>query len=84
MKNIAENNVIRFLNISKKKEGTFANFRVKGVSGGATYSSSISVDLAAANVDLADPVEKIIEECARIVEREIKETKYSFEGLQAI
>ena len=45
MKNIAENNLIRFINITKKKDGLFANFKVKGIKGGASFSASISVDL---------------------------------------
>ncbi|MCB1112741.1 MAG: hypothetical protein H7A37_03940 [Chlamydiales bacterium] len=84
MKNLAENNVIRFINISKKKEGVFANFRVKGIKGGTTFTASITVDIAAAGVDLADPMEKIIEECARIAAKDIREPKYQFEGIQNI
>lgn len=30
---IAENNLVRFISISKKKDGMFANFRVKGMKG---------------------------------------------------
>lgn len=84
MKNIAENNQIRFVSIVKKKNGVFAKFKVNGIKGGTTFSASITVDLAAANVDLADPMEKIIEECAKIAAKDIKEPKYQFEGLQAI
>jgi hypothetical protein len=78
--NIAENHVVRFMSISKKKEGLFANFRVKGVKGGVTYSSSISVDVNQANVDASDSLEKIIEKCGRIAVR-MSETKLEFEGL---
>jgi hypothetical protein len=84
MKNIKENNVIRFKNISKKKEGLFANFLVTGMKGGTTFRASICVDIAAAEVDLADPMEKIIEECARIAARDIREPKYQFEGIQSV
>lgn len=84
MKNIKENNLIRFKNISKKKEGVFANFLVTGMKGGTTFRATIAVDIAAAEVDLADPMEKIIQECARIAVRDIKEPKYEFEGLQQI
>jgi len=82
--NIAENNLIRFKNIQKKKNGVFANFLVTGVRGGTTIRASISIDIAAAEVDLADPMEKIIEECARIAAKEVKSTNYEFEGLQAV
>ena len=81
MKDLAENNVIRFLNISRRKEGIFANFKVKGQKGGVTYGASISVDISAAEVDPADPLEKIIEECAKIAVREVRRSEYSFEGL---
>ena len=84
MKNIKENNVIRFKNISKKKEGLFANFLVTGMKGGTTFRASICVDIAAAEVDLADPMEKIIEECARIAARDIREPNYKFEGMQSV
>ncbi|CRX37513.1 hypothetical protein [Estrella lausannensis] len=84
MNNIAENNQIRFVSIVKKKNGVFSKFKVNGIKGGTTFSASITVDLAAANVDLADPMEKIIEECAKIAAKDIKEPKYQFEGLQAI
>jgi hypothetical protein len=78
--NIAENNLVRFISITKKKDGLFANFRVKGMKGGTTFSSSISVDINQANVSAGDPLEKIIEECGRIAVR-MSETKLQFEGL---
>ena len=40
--NLAENNLIRFINITKKKDGMFANFKVKGIKGGAALAASIS------------------------------------------
>lgn len=78
--NIAENNLVRFISISKKKDGMFANYRVKGMKGGAVFSSSISVDIGQANVSAGDPLEKIIDECGRIAAR-LSETKLQFEGL---
>ncbi len=84
MKNMAENNLIRFINISKKKEGLFANFKVKGLKGGTSFSASICVDLSAAEVDPGDSLEKIIEECARMAAREFKKSELQFEGLPAI
>src|SRR6478609_1866746 len=66
MKDLAHNNLVRFKNISKKKEGIYANFKVKGIRGGTTFSASIVVDIDAAEVHAGDPLEKIIEECARI------------------
>ena len=85
MKNIAENNLVRFINISKKKDGLFANFRVKGVRGGVIFSAAIAVDMSACNVDPAqDSLEKIIEECAKVALREFKKTELHFEGLTAV
>lgn len=84
MKNMAENNLIRFINITKKKDGMFANFKAKGVRGGTSFSASLSVDIAAAEVDPADSLEKIIEECARIAVREFKKSELQFEGLAAV
>jgi len=84
MKNIAENNLIRFTNISKKKNGLFVNFKAKGAKGRSNFSASIAVDVAAAQVDPADPLEKIIEECARIAVKDFKTSELEFEGLVSI
>lgn len=84
MKNIAENNLIRFINISKKKGGIMiANFKAKGIRGGTTFSASISVDIAAAEVDPGDTLEKIIEQCATMAVKEFKRSELQFEGLTA-
>jgi hypothetical protein len=77
---LAENNVVRFISITKKKDGMFANFRVKGMKGGVTFSSSISVDISQANVHAGDTLEKIIEECGHIAVKMFA-TKLQFEGL---
>jgi len=85
MKNIAENNLIRFINITKKKDGLFANFKVKGIKGGTSFSSSIAVDIGTVEVDLSeDNLEKIIEECARVAVKEYKKTELQFEGISAV
>lgn len=84
MKNLAENNLIRFIKISKRKEGMFANFQAKGTKGGAAFTAAITVDLAAASLDPTDPLEKIIEECARIAVREFKTSDLRFEGIQLV
>ena len=84
MKDLAENNLIRFKNISKKKEGLFANFRCKGVRGGTSYTAAISVAISDAEVDPADSLEKIIEEAARVAVKEFKNSHLQFEGLQSI
>jgi hypothetical protein len=84
MKDLAENNLIRFKNISKKKEAIYANFKVKGVRGGVNFAASIQVDLAAAEVHAGDVLEKIIEECARIGVKEFKKAEFQFEGLTTI
>lgn len=84
MKDLAENNLIRFKNISKKKEAIYANFRVKGVRAGVNFSASISVDIAAAEVHAGDILEKIIEECAKIGLSEFRKAEFQFEGLSAI
>ncbi len=79
-----ENNLIRFKNISKKKEAIYANFKVKGVRGGVNFSASISVDIAAAEVHAGDILEKIIEECAKIGLNEFRKAEFQFEGLSSI
>lgn len=84
MENLAENNLIRFINITKKKEGMFANFKVKGIRGGTTLKASIAVDLSAVEVDAGDPLEKIIEESARMAVKEFKRAEFQFEGIASI
>ena len=85
MKNLGENNLVRFINIAKKKDGLFANFRVKGLRGGVLFTASIAVDLAACTLDpSSDSFEKIVEECGKIAIREMKKTEFHFEGVAAI
>ncbi len=57
---------------------------MQGLKGGASFSSSIAVDIAAAEVNAADSLEKIIEECAKIASREYKKSEVQFEGLSSI
>ncbi|OJU80677.1 MAG: hypothetical protein BGO10_02550 [Chlamydia sp. 32-24] len=84
MEDLAENNLIKFKNISRKKEGIFANFKVKGTKGGASFSASIAVDISAAEADPGDSLEKIIDVCARMAVREFKRAEFQFEGITAI
>ena len=84
MKDLAENNLVRFKNISKNKEGMYANFKVKGIRGGTSFSAQIAVDMSAAEVDSADSLEKIIEECARIGVDEFQKCEFQFEGITSI
>lgn len=84
MKNIAENNLIRFTKITKKKEMILVHFKVNGVKNGTTYHASVSVDLAVAEMDLSHSMEKIIEGCAKIAVREFQKSDVQFEGLMAI
>ncbi len=84
MSSLTDNNVIRFVNISKRKSGIFANFKVRGIRAGVVFSAAIAVDIAAAEVGTEDPLEKIIEECARIGIAEFKRAEFRFEGLAAI
>lgn len=85
MQTLAENNLVRFINISKKKDGVFANFKVKGIRGGMVFSASIAVDLATLDLDLAeDSLEKIIEQSADVAVKEFRKTELQFEGLERI
>jgi len=86
MKNIEENNLVRFINVSKKKDGLFANFKVKGIRGGVIFSASVAVDLSEAmNIDpSSSSLEQIVEECAKIAVRELKKIDFQFEPLTAL
>ncbi len=79
MENLAENNVIRFTNITKKKDVLFANFKVKGIKNGVVLSASISVDVSALELHPGDPLEKIIESCAKQGIKEFKKAEFRFE-----
>lgn len=83
MDDLAENNLIRFKNLTKKKETMYANFKVKGIRAGVNFTASISVDISAAEVHPGDVLEKIIEECARIGVKEFKRAEFQFEGITA-
>lgn len=84
MKSIAQNNLIRFLNVTKKKDGMFVNFKAKGIKNGTAFSASISVDIAAAEVDPGDTLEKIIESCAKMAVKEFRTSDLQFEGIASI
>ncbi len=84
MKNLSENNLIRFTNISRKKDAIFANFRVKGLKNGVIFSASISVDITALELHPGDSLERIVEECARHGIKEFKRSEIQFEGLAAV
>lgn len=81
MKNLAENNLIRFTNVTRKKETIYANFKVKGLRNGVVFSASISVDITSLELNPADSLEKIIEECARHGVKEFKKADFQFEGI---
>lgn len=81
MKNLAENNVIRFTNVTRKKDSIYANFRVKGLRNGVVFSASIAVDISALELHPGDSLEKIVEECARHGVKEFKKADFQFEGI---
>lgn len=81
---LAENNVIRFTNVTRKKNAIFANFKVKGLRNGVVFSASISVDITALDLNPGDPLEKIVEECARLGVKEFKRSDFRFEGISAV
>jgi hypothetical protein len=83
VKNLAENNVIRFTNVTRKKDSLYANFKVKGLRNGVVFSASISVDITALELHSGDSLEKIVEECARHGVKEFKKADFQFEGLSA-
>ncbi len=83
MKNLAENNLIRFTNVTRKKDALYANFKVKGLKNGVIFSASIAVDITALELNAGDSLEKIVEDCARHGVKEFKRAEFQFEGLSA-
>lgn len=84
MNDLAENNLIKFKNITKKKEAIYANFQVKGLRRGVEFSASISVDISAAEMHPGETVENIVEHCAKIGIKEFKNADFEFEGVSAL
>ena len=81
MKNLAENNLIRFKKVTRKKNELVANFKVKGLRNGVVFSASISVDITALELNAGDSLEKIVEDCARHGLKEFKKAEFQFEGI---
>lgn len=81
---LAENFVIRFINITRKKDGLHSNFRVKGIKNGVVVKASIAVELDAAGVDPSDPLETIIEQCSQRAVDEFKRAEFTQEGLVTV
>lgn len=79
MNNLIENNLIRFTNISRKKDAIYANFRVKGIRNGVIFSASIAVDITALDLHPGDPLEKIIEVCGRHGLKEFKKAEFQWD-----
>ncbi|MCH9630042.1 MAG: hypothetical protein S4CHLAM37_00340 [Chlamydiia bacterium] len=84
MKNLEENNLIKFKNLTRKKETIMANFKVKGLRKGVEFSASISVDISAAEMHPGETVENIVEHCAKIGIKEFKGAEFEFEGISAL
>jgi len=84
MEDLAENNLIKFKNITKKKETIYANFKVKGLRRGVEFSASISVDISAAEMHPGETVENIVQHCAQIGIKEFKNADFEFEGISAL
>lgn len=72
------------MNVTRKKEAIFANFKVKGLRNGVVFSASISVDITSLDLSSGDPLEKIIEECARHGVKEFKRSDFQFEGVSSL
>ncbi|MBX9744679.1 MAG: hypothetical protein K2X08_05650 [Chlamydiales bacterium] len=84
MKNLAENNLIRFTNVTRRKGAIFANFKVNGLRNGVVFSASISVDITSLDLNPGDSLEKIVEDCARHGVKEFKKAEFQFEGVEAV
>ncbi|PIS01884.1 MAG: hypothetical protein COT84_00220 [Chlamydiae bacterium CG10_big_fil_rev_8_21_14_0_10_35_9] len=81
MDDLAENNVIKFTNITMKKGIYYANFKVKGTRNGVITTASISVDISALELHSGDTLEKIIEKSAELALREIKKADFRFDDM---
>ena len=79
MKNLAENNLIRFTNVTRKKDALYANFKVKGARNGVIFTASIAVEIAALELHPGNTLEEIIEACARHGLKEFKKAEVQWD-----
>lgn len=84
MEKLEDNNILRFVNISKKKSAIVANFKMKGLRRGVTYSATLSVDITALNIDLDKPLEEIISLSAKEAIKQFTQAEVLFEGFQTL
>ena len=84
MKDLADNNVVHFKNITKKKEALYANYSVSGIRKGVLFKASIAVDIASVELDPTESLETIVEECAKNGIKEFKEAEFRFEGIESL
>ena len=54
---------------------------MKGIRNGVQFSASISVDISTLDLDLSDPLEKIVEASAKVGVKEFKDANFKFEGM---
>ncbi len=81
MDDLTENNVIRFKNISQKKDGLFANFSLKTIRNGVIVNASISVDISYLELHAGDPIEKIASESAQHALKQLQKGDFTLESL---
>lgn len=84
MDDLVENQVIRFTNISRKKNTILANFKAKALKNGVAFTASISVDISTLELHTGDSLDKIIEQCAKHAIEQFKKADLQFEGLVGI
>lgn len=72
MNDLSQNHVIKFFNVSKRKDGMSANFKAKGVSGAVTYAVKIAVDLETCGLIGDEEIPAIIKTTASAAEREMQ------------
>ncbi len=83
MKNLAENNLVRFLSIVRKKDGLYAKFKVCGIREGTTINTSVLLSIDAAGMDPTKSLEEIIEACGKRAAKDCH-IEAQFEGLHAL
>jgi hypothetical protein len=83
MDNILENRVIQFKNITRKKEGLFANFLLKSERNGVVISANISVDISALDLSASDTTETIALSCAKHALKTLQKETFSLEPTNA-
>lgn len=72
---IVENKRLQFINVSKKKEGIFVNFKVKFLLNGIYIHASVAIDVLETGIDPSKPLQDIVQEASHLAASALKKVQ---------